>query len=773
MNKAQTKLRVAGILYILSSLFIIRYVPLLGTILLVTGSLIMANSFLTLEELRKNKLTLIIETIISFVLNIPAAVLLILSCEEINTIKLETTNAPPTPAENKRIDLLLKLGIAMILVSGILFATTSWNFIPDIVKVILLLIMGVAFLGLSHFSEVTLKIESTTKAYFLLGIAFLYLAWIGAGYFEVFSSFFSFTGNMHHLFYFFTLLILGVLLYLIYLRFKEKEYLYLGHVSIYASLFFLMSSINLEAYTLTILSGITLIINFIPTNKKLQSIKEVSLPFSYLLWPLILTDSAATPHVLVITCLISLINTTIIILKNYSSTDTVLGTIASYIQLIVITLNLKLPFDTSVILFFLAAIYSLIIRYQKLNSDNWLTYTSQIIYNLIAFTLIIILSCLAKEKLIIIIPVYLIINIINSLNINKSTENTDFYCQPFVIFFSCLELFNYINAITVTDLELDIILILTMVIFIAIHCLSKNQRRKSVYFIGIIAAIAGSMLINPACQKLLLAITAVTAATYLFTIHDSREKAQHNLLYIYLLISIIEATSILPAYGLGSIVSTLINLTIFLLLTIFMSNQSIKKINYAAITIPLFRLAFTLGIEGDWLTVINNILTLYILFLFLKFLINEKGRDLVATIFLILSLFGLLFTPSLIIGLYVGILNIGIIFYTYNKDQYRKLFYTSVVLTILNIIIQLWDLWAQIPFWLYLLLVGIAIVGFVTYKESHKKVGSIQPSKPIESPPEDNTESATQITKTINFCPKCGTHINGDKYCHICGNKLQ
>ena len=67
----------------------------------------------------------------------------------------------------------------MITITGILFATTQWNVISNFVKVILLMLLGITFLCLSHFSEEKLKIEKTTFAYYIIGTAFLFLSWVG------------------------------------------------------------------------------------------------------------------------------------------------------------------------------------------------------------------------------------------------------------------------------------------------------------------------------------------------------------------------------------------------------------------------------------------------------------------------------------------------------------------------------------------------------------------------------------------------------------------
>ena len=72
------------------------------------------------------------------------------------------------------------------------------------------------------------------------------------------------------------------------------------------------------------------------------------------------------------------------------------------------------------------------------------------------------------------------------------------------------------------------------------------------------------------------------------------------------------------------------------------------------------------------------------------------------------------------IGIYIGIVGLIIIFIGYINKSLMPIFKFGVILTIINIIIQLKDLWNAIPFWLYLLTCGIAIISFVTYKEIKK-----------------------------------------------------
>ena len=64
----------------------------------------------------------------------------------------------------------------------------------------------------------------------------------------------------------------------------------------------------------------------------------------------------------------------------------------------------------------------------------------------------------------------------------------------------------------------------------------------------------------------------------------------------------------------------------------------------------------------------------------------------------------------------IGIITIIIGYY---QKELKYFFSAGILITILNIIYQL-KIWTKIPFWLYLLIGGLSIIGFVTYKEMKK-----------------------------------------------------
>ena len=52
----------------------------------------------------------------------------------------------------RKIDILLKLGVAMVFIAGFVFATTGWYSLNSIIKIFIFLIIGLGFIGLSKFS---------------------------------------------------------------------------------------------------------------------------------------------------------------------------------------------------------------------------------------------------------------------------------------------------------------------------------------------------------------------------------------------------------------------------------------------------------------------------------------------------------------------------------------------------------------------------------------------------------------------------------------------
>lgn len=89
----------------------------------------------------------------------------------------------------------LILGVLFISFSGFIFATTTWNLLPPIAKVFLIVSMTALFFVASYVAENKLFIYKTSKAFYILGSIFTFVGALSLGYFKIFGARLSLTGE--------------------------------------------------------------------------------------------------------------------------------------------------------------------------------------------------------------------------------------------------------------------------------------------------------------------------------------------------------------------------------------------------------------------------------------------------------------------------------------------------------------------------------------------------------------------------------------------------
>ena len=157
MEKNNNLLKIAGILNILEgTLFCINNsVTVVGLLIIALGVLLINIAKMPIEEQYENRVLMLILSIIQIPYNLLSAILLFIVWDSVVNYKKQINgiNAPPEEKEQinpevKKIDLLLKLGVGMVFISGVIFATSSWDFISNGFKIIILLLFGALFLEL-------------------------------------------------------------------------------------------------------------------------------------------------------------------------------------------------------------------------------------------------------------------------------------------------------------------------------------------------------------------------------------------------------------------------------------------------------------------------------------------------------------------------------------------------------------------------------------------------------------------------------------------------
>ena len=150
-------------------------------------------------------------------------------------------------------------------------------------------------------------------------------------------------------------------------------------------------------------------------------------------------------------------------------------------------------------------------------------------------------------------------------------------------------------------------------------------------------------------------------------------------------------------------------------------NKVVKYISYFAIFLPIYDLIQYFDFSIYYKLVGESILVLYCTYLVTHLLCkDDTTKNVFGTIGIVLSLYELIYTSSYIVGIYVGIIGLGAILIGCFVKNRKPIFISGIVITIANILIQLNNLWDEIPFWLYLLIGGLTLIGIVTYKEINK-----------------------------------------------------
>lgn len=731
MNESNKLIKISSVLNLILGIFLIK-VPFYREILLITGFILFVLS--TEEVLYKHKKSLLKIGIILIPFNFLSAILVIFASDKIEKYKsnINGINAPPTTLkkvdkETRKIDILLKLGIGMIFTSGILFVTTSWDFISNPIKAFALIFLGLVFLALSAFSEKRLNIYKTTYTYWLLSMMFFLLAIVGIEYFGVFGNYLTYNGLGNHLAYTITYLVIAGLTFATYLKFPKKYLIYLIYISITSAIYTVSRFFGLSALsTILLISILVIISNFLVPKD--TTLKKYSNLLSYLLFPLYWINLNGEKDLLIfITGLVNICNHYYLLSSNQDEKSDYLSLIISHIFLFVIIYRMDIPSNVSnlIVIFSLTA-NIILIKFNILRVSKFATNLNYIFYSL--STLCIYSATLftnedmSTNTALLISLIYLFTTAISSRKILNSNETTPAsYTEPLAILFVIISLHN-LDFIQDIITEAGVIII-TTIIYPFIHIISKSEKHKNIYLFSIIIGTIISLLCIHELENF-EAILLLIPSIYLFynTYTNNKEnKVKLSFSYIILMTTIYCLLSITNILDLSLITSAIILILVLVIVILLVDNELLKIISYLLITVPLFEIVDEIDIYSSLRIVIVSLISLYITFLLVKFIFKTKeSKNIIAIIGIVISLVEVFMVTDILCGLYIGIVGLFVLMIGYRDKELGALFPTGIIITVINIIYQINQLWGEIPFWLYLLIGGFSIIVFVTYKELNK-----------------------------------------------------
>ena len=422
-------LKNSGVAKIIFGVTLLYVYPYYGILLILFGLYLFFQSYENEETLFSNKIIYLIVSIIG-ICDVVGSLIYFVNYEKFSP-STKNANGPPKKDfitfdnENNKIDILLKLGVLMVFLSGLIFATTSWAIINDFTKVIALFLFGLLFIVISIFSQNKLKLYSSSFLYWILGIAFFVFTVIAIIYFDIFAIGISFV-ETSNLAFGIVLLSISVLLIVSHYKYPDKQLLLIGFLSFIFSIYLLLKHYFSNEYIIVgVISFIVLFINIL--NKNNDELKNkycsiftyVSLGISYGYLGSLSGDT--NPFVILLLGLIQVFNINYYMFKYKDSDTDFINVCLTYLLLILtFSINTFIFDNYPIIIMLIISLYTFLLNMKIITSDIDIAKKNYYIYS--GASLFLILKGFDEFSGIGISLIYLIMNFIFAHNIIKIDE---------------------------------------------------------------------------------------------------------------------------------------------------------------------------------------------------------------------------------------------------------------------------------------------------------------------------------------------------------------
>src|SRR5690625_5798574 len=160
-------------------------------------------------------------------------------------LKKEKTKLSPQQIRERNITWILNLGVILLLIGGLVLATSTWDTLSNWMKAGLIGVVSLFFFGLAYFSERVLKIEKTAFAFHVLGSLFLPIVMISIAYFELFGPYFSFAGEGRYLFGAVISLVILPIYFLLSVKLQSRLFVWFSYVTFSVLAGFVIATLHL------------------------------------------------------------------------------------------------------------------------------------------------------------------------------------------------------------------------------------------------------------------------------------------------------------------------------------------------------------------------------------------------------------------------------------------------------------------------------------------------------------------------------------------------
>lgn len=591
--------------------------------------------------------------------------------------------------------LMLSIGVFLIILASIIFATSTWKLYSNFIKVLILGGETLLFFVLGILLKYVFKVKKTGNALTLISTILLPTTFLCAGYFNLFGNLFSLTGKYSTLFLSVTFLMEALVTFIRKNIIKSNKYLF-SLICFFAGIFLLIYGIIKNAcLTFVITSFILMLINIFK-NKIFNNLKEfnifnilVSIIFTfayfYFSFDQLFSNNLLLEKLYLVFFIISL-SLNFIISRPKDNEVLNIFSVLYETMLVIWFVMFSKNLLTSSFAFVISGLISYIVYY--ISNNNYVKTTSVIVSYIQGFLGIFII-CFVKECVImapIISFIYIVLTFIGSLNKDK-LKIINIIFEP--IYLIMLAIGILIQPFIIKNIKaIDVIMVINACLIIAtiVSTIRKNKVKNCYLIILIIG-----LFIQSLCSYFSSVMYFVTAfIIYLLLIIYSlmsKDEFSKNLLDALCILSL---SSVLIGLNKYTLISSLITTILLIIFSILNKTNNKKYLYLSLVSIPMImiisNLSFNYSIKKDLSMII---LIPSLLILTRKFLNALKENDKIVLEFIFISALALSITSPSIMFIYLILLYVVALLlkkeYTLSSKTYFNYLIFFSIISFLNV----------------------------------------------------------------------------------------
>lgn len=671
----------------------------------------------------------------------------------------------PEEKEARKMRSILGLGVGLIVLAGVVFATSTWETISGSGKTIALALAAILFCLISILAEKKLNLKVSGKTYYILSNILFVVSIISAGYFEIFGSWFSLNGAGSNLFLMVLWIIIGALCGSLYSKYENKNFLYAVCWSIISVIYFGILATGLQYdVAILVLSVILACGSLYEKNEILHKFSQVVLPIISIGLLGIILNGQGNIIINLLSFIVVSVACYYLAMVEKNEFYRVFAPLSTVLNAVAISLTGQTKSEVLLLQIALISLGIYSIGYYKRNDDKLIYNVSSVIADLTWLYVVLDALNLNFYYLAIATSVVMLgVSVIVNLDKSSSKYHYEKIIEPIKVLLFVFTVCKLVETLEiVSSIPFELIFLIT---FFAMYFIRRGTFKFVYFVLTFVTSLWILISFSDVFMPVVHLINFIVLLGLFVKVSMSQEKQYLNFkeaLYVGLLLAILSIfTGFLVKYeDLGLYCALGITISYMIMFVFVGKNDLLKLITILAIMIPYYmaldnvvdivKNSTNFEVVRNLEYVFSSIPWLIMIVIYTRGFLKSVGRTYVNNIESItLSVWYLCVLRRVCpeVGLFVGIVALISILVGYKSEKYVTFYYTGIIFTILNLLVQLKDLWSIIPIWAYILFAGLVLIGVVTYREYSKSNPKCEEVVPDIIEPGDIAAKKVEVDK--------------------------